>query len=586
MVMRKKRPIFAAGTYLLYKMRQIAQQWLSKVARTVALAGMMAVAMGVHAGETTTLTKSVKDFGAVPDDGRDDTKALRKAVEWCRTHEGATLVMAPGKYILRDADAVKLENEAMKGQLGKNPESTVFAPYYPYARGLDFDGCRNVTVEATGATLMCEGWMEPVSLHGCEGLTLRGLIIDYLRKPFAEGVITAIDDETIDVQFIGEAPAEGAPLGRLHILDPKIEGMYRSPYYFPDHERIDQHTLRFHLGRRLPEYLLGTPIAAMHSFHFRPAILIQGCTNTTLDDVTIHSQPGMGIVGFDSKNITLNRLSVVPAEGYHFSTNTDATHFACCEGELNFQNCTFVHQGDDATNVHGYYHNISDDGDGWLRLSLAVNTHASVADVPRVGDKMEIVRINSLEPVTEMTVKEVTHEEGAMDVRVRLDGTLPEGWEQCYAFNITKLPRLTFEGCTVLGNLARGVLAKTRGVTLRGNVFRGCTGTAIHVGAESGWREGTHAHDVLIEDNVMVNCGLGAGCQNGASGIAVVIEAPELEGVRLHENIVVRNNVVVGTGANDCGICVEHARDVVLTGNLVRGCRTDISTKDIGNFKK
>lgn len=564
-------------------MRRITQRRLRRTALVVALVGMMITALGISAADYPALTKSVREFGAVPNDGRDDTKALRKAVAWCRTHEGATLILAPGTYILRDAEAVRLENEAMTGRLGKNPESTIFKPYYPYVRGLDLDGCRGVTIEATGATLMCEGWMEPVSMHGCTDTTLRGLIIDYLRKPFAEGLITAIDDKTIDVRFIGDAPAEGTPLGRLHILDPQIGGMYRTPYYFPDHERIDQRTLRFHLGRRLPGHLLGTPIAAMHSFHFRPAILIRDCSDIILDDVTIHSQPGMGIVGFDSRNITLRRLAVVPADGYHFSTNTDATHFACCEGELNFRNCTFVHQGDDATNVHGYYHNMADDGNGWLRLTLAVNTHASVADVPRVGDRMEIVRIRSLEPIAEMTVKEVVHEEGTMEVRVRLDGTLPDEWEQCYAFNISKLPRLTFEGCNVVGNLARGVLAKTRGVTLRNNVFRGCTGTAIHVGAESGWREGTHAHDVLIEDNVIMNCGLGAGTQNGASGIAVVIEAPELDGVRLHENIVVRNNVVVGTGTNDCGICVEHARDVILTGNIVRGCRTDISTKDNNN---
>ena len=33
---------------------------------------------------------SVADFGAIPDDGKDDTRALRRAVEYCRTHENAT----------------------------------------------------------------------------------------------------------------------------------------------------------------------------------------------------------------------------------------------------------------------------------------------------------------------------------------------------------------------------------------------------------------------------------------------------------------------------------------------------------------
>ena len=104
--------------------RQRAQQQLIAATRTLALTAMMVVSLGTNAGNDTSLTKNAKEFGAVPDDGRDDTKALRKAIDWCRTHEGATLRLDPGTYVLRDADAVRLEQEAMTGKLGKNPEST------------------------------------------------------------------------------------------------------------------------------------------------------------------------------------------------------------------------------------------------------------------------------------------------------------------------------------------------------------------------------------------------------------------------------------------------------------------------------
>ena len=45
---------------------------------------------------TSETTVSVADFGAVPDDGKDDTRALRRAAEYCRTHPGTTLLFPAG----------------------------------------------------------------------------------------------------------------------------------------------------------------------------------------------------------------------------------------------------------------------------------------------------------------------------------------------------------------------------------------------------------------------------------------------------------------------------------------------------------
>ena len=51
---------------------------------------------------------SVLRFGAKPDDGKDDTEALRKAAEYCRTHPGTTLVIPKGIYRLKDKEAERL----------------------------------------------------------------------------------------------------------------------------------------------------------------------------------------------------------------------------------------------------------------------------------------------------------------------------------------------------------------------------------------------------------------------------------------------------------------------------------------------
>ena len=552
------------------------------IAATCTLSGVsMAHTSPLH----PTKVISVLDFGAKPNDGKDDTKALRKAAQYCRDNQGTTLEMPAGIYQLRDTKAEKLEKDVLSGKMGPNPEETIFTPYYPYVSGLDFSGSKDITIHANGAILLCEGWMEPISLIDCINFTLEGLTIDYKRKPFSEGRVTEIADDSFTVQFGSEHKITNEiHIPRLMLWDNQIGGIYRSPFYFPKRELKGNNLVQF--KGKLPQYMKGAAIAAPHSFHFRPGILILRSTNTHLEGVTIHAQCGMGIVGFDSRDIYIRNLEVIPADGYTFSTNTDATHFACCEGVLSFDGCMFRGQGDDATNVHGYYHDITSVEKDMVTLVLKAPTftHAQVADVPRVGDKMEIVHIATLTVRGEAEVTEVIHEAPATEVRVRLKGKLPENYQEYYLFNTSKLPQLEFRRSMVWGNLARGVLVKTRNVKIEDNIFRGCTGTAIHVGAESNWKEGTHTKNLTISNNVIVNCGLGAGRQYGASGIAVVIGAPDLKDTTLHDGVTISGNTIIGTGENDCGIAIYNTRNILLDNNHIKGCKQGIATQSVENL--
>ena len=45
---------------------------------------------------------SVADFGAKPNDGKDDSNAIAKALEFCKQHPGATLLFPYGQYDLKN----------------------------------------------------------------------------------------------------------------------------------------------------------------------------------------------------------------------------------------------------------------------------------------------------------------------------------------------------------------------------------------------------------------------------------------------------------------------------------------------------
>ena len=101
-------------------------------------------ALATPAGKTVSAAR----FGAKPDDGKDDTKALRKAARYCRQHPGTTLLIPAGVYQITDPEAQQLEEDVLAGKLGSDPEKKMFTPYFPYVKGLDFEGCKGVTVKA------------------------------------------------------------------------------------------------------------------------------------------------------------------------------------------------------------------------------------------------------------------------------------------------------------------------------------------------------------------------------------------------------------------------------------------------------
>jgi hypothetical protein len=525
-----------------------------------------------------TARVSVARFGAVADDGRNDAEALRKAVEYCKAHPGTTLYFPAGVYDLRDEEAVRLMDDVMGGKMGQNPEKTIFRAYYPYVRGLDFRGLSNITVEAAGAVLQCDGWMEPLSLNECRGITVKGLTIDYKRKPYSVGKVVEVGADYFDAVFDEAYPLNAKmPVPRLLFWDVQAHRLFPDPVYFPRKFEITApHTMRIHTHVK-PEWK-GNLVGIEHSFHFRPAILIQDAANIRLEDVTIHAQPGMGIVGHRSSNITLEGLRVVPSPGSFISTNTDATHFTTCSGYLRLLNCQFEGQGDDSMNIHNYYYSLrkSEQAGAYdLVVNAPTGTHAQVLDYPDPGDRLELVRISSLETVKTYTVKSRTNFPKQWRTQVTLNAPLPSDLEKYYLINASRLPSVEVRGCSIMSHLARGMLIKSRNVKIERNLIRETTGTGIHVGAESDWLEGLPSANVSIRYNRILRCGRGTGSQNGTSGIAVKIDAPDTSVPGLHKNLLIEGNVIEGEDAARC-ITVSQVEDAIIRYNEFSGCKDPV----------
>jgi hypothetical protein len=523
---------------------------------------------------------SVADFGATPNDGENDAPALRAALEACRRRGPTTLVLPPGRYDLRDEDAVRLMDEVMSGAHGINPEAAIFRPYFPYVRGLDFTGIEDLTVEAAGAQLICDGWMEPLSLESCRNVTIRGLTIDYRRPPHSIGTISKVTDTHFDVEFPNRYPVQaGMPMPRVMLWDRDTDRMLGPSVYPKGNELVRDQVLR--LPGLCPREAQGHLALVAHSFHFRPAILLHRAEDVVLDRVTIHSQPGMGIVGHRSRNLTFTGLRVVPRAGSVMSTNTDATHFTSCSGFIHFLGCQFEGHGDDATNIHNYYYTVSGtDAEASYELTVEspTGTHAQVLDHPDPGDTLELVEKETLRVVGAFDVASVENFPDEWRSRVRLDRAIPGDPARHYLVGASRLPSVRIEGCQVRSHRARAFLIKTRDVLIQSNTIENSTGTAIHVGAEGYWHEGPASADVTIRNNRFLGCGRGEGTIHGASAIAVNVDAPRTDVAGIHRRVLIEGNQVVGPGS-ERGIYVSGAREVTIRFNQIAGARVPIEVK-------
>ncbi|WP_423129890.1 right-handed parallel beta-helix repeat-containing protein [Gaoshiqia sp. Z1-71] len=519
---------------------------------------------------------SVADFGAVPNDSRNDAEALQKAIDYCRKHPGTALHFESGIYNFRDEKAVDLQEGILNGEVKGNPQDSIFRPYYPYAKGLDFAGLNNITLEAQGAILLFEGWGEPVSLNNCTNITVKGLTIDYKTKPHVEGTIVSIKPDWYEAVFDSIYHlTDKMPLCRVHYFDTRAHRLLSEEDYFPRFEFVAPRILR--IFRTIDPGMLGYRIMSPQTFHFRPAILMLEAKNIRLDGVTIHSQPGMGIVGHRSENILMNGLRIVPLSGQRMSTNTDATHFTSCKGYIRYLNCQFEGHGDDAVNIHNYYLTIREpSANGSYNLVLeGADWHAQVLDFPDVADTMELVRRQTLKVVKKLVVKTVENNMAQLYSHVSFDELLPSDLENYYIINVTRLPRVEIIGCSVMSNRSRGFLIKTRNVLIENNLIRESTGSGIHVGAEGDWHEGPASENVTIRNNRILRCGISLEGIDWACGITVNVGAEKTDVVGLHKHLLIEGNIIEGDDA-ETGIFISGAENVLVRNNEISGCKKAI----------
>ena len=445
---------------------------------------------------------------------------LRRAAEDLEQHLGTTLLIPPGDYHLCPPFARRLRRSLMSGQLGDDPETVIFTPYYPYETALPVHGARECVIEASGARFILHGPMQAVELSGCENVSLRGLTVEQSPKPYTVARVVGQGADYADLRL----PKGCGVTGRTPA--PRIVPIDEAGRFLPgcmtsfSRVRLDRNTIRYFGSPALPA-CTGRSAVLIHSYHYRPAVYLEYSKNVALEQVTLHAQYGMGLLAYRCRDVACKKFAVRPSAGQPVSVNTDASHFSACDGQILLEDCFFSSSEDDAVNVHSYYYDPEPLEGAWalLRVKAPTFTHPQVIDAPLPGSRLELYDPDSLCLTDSFRVLESVPDRTRLAARVLLDRPL---LHPGLLLDAGLRPRLVVRRCTFENILTRCLLIKAHTAVVEDCLFRDCPGTTVHIAPETAWREGGAAKDVCIKNCSFSHVGFGEyGIHKNASVLCV-----------------------------------------------------------------
>lgn len=400
---------------------------------------------------------------------------------------------------------------------------------------LSVRAARNLEIVADGVTMICTRRTRAVMFDHCENVTLRGLTVDYDPLPFTQGRVIAVaeDQGWIDVKLDAGYPAQ--PYARLEVCDPRTHFRKRGmPFLWGTQAAITQPgvvrvTLK-DLGRTAQ---VGDPVslsAGPEPGGIPHGIVIENSARMTLQDVTVHSAPGMGIIDAGGEGgtrllgckIILGPKPPGATADRLLTTSWDAILHKAMRAGPTVENCVIESAGDDSWSVTSSDFLVLQRAGA--ELVLAARDDWALTQL-RAGDRLRAS--NDSPDVVIREARPVARAQAGLETNVlaRLQEAKP--WSLWQVGRGCLRVRLDRESPFGPGQSVFSPDHQGNGFVFRHN--------RIH---SSGRGALVKASDGLIEDNLFDNAH------------AAVVVCPELPGEAAAglRHLVIRSNTIIGTG--------------------------------------
>lgn len=506
-------------------------------------------------------TINARDFGAIPNDGKDDAKALRDALEAAKKQGGGVrIALEKGNY-----DLMTFDRGAAIPVIG--------------AKAVMFDG--------NGATLVHHKMYTNFQVSDSSDITVANITFDANEVPFAGAVVTAVGDGYFDCKVIPPHKVkDGAHPKGIISFDQKNDSMGGDSKYRIDNyqlatklkiKKLSEDTMRVPLEKyaRMPK--VGDVVLVRYEVYGPGVINSHAAKNLRVYNVTINSHPGMGIHGSDTENILIDNLKVQSkTKDLFMSATADATHFNYCRGRIDILNSTFEKMGDDATNVHQMYWMLSEKlNPQTIKVKWGKERQGGFPAeyLPKLGDTISFgTKDNWLRMETFSKVSKVDVNAKDKFAVISLETPLPDFVANGMPMgNYSSNPVLNIKNCKVRGNRARGFLIKVAEANVENCSFERTTLPAILMENDANyWYEGCRTENVTIKNCSFKDCNFwGAG---GKEGIAILDAAAFTKGMpnqgAVNVSTTIENCTFSGCGQDP--ISIKQTQKPVLKNNTIK----------------
>lgn len=458
----------------------------------------------------------------------------------------------------------------------------------------------DIELDFSGSTLITPGVITPFAFIRSKGVTVRNVIMENPQTMFLQAKVVGHGDGYVDLlKMHGK---EQFRIRRGELMADYYECLFPMGThieYKGDTGEIETGTADVTLGTWTADLRaedMGDDILRLHGVKRYPPIgnilIISAarrlgcgffCEDTTdilCENVTIHSCYGMGLLAQTCENITLRCFNTLRHGDQYYTSNADSTHFVNCTGLVLVENSTFEGQLDDALNIHGMYTKIVDKTENEIFVN-EVHSQAKGIRIYRAGDRIQVLKPDTLIPYTEKSIKEVEYINADL-VRILLNESTEDIIVGDDIESLNRAADLIFRGNIVRNNRARGMLIATRGKTVIEDCYFHSSGSAILFESNGDyWYESGGVQDVTIRNNTF------DACKHGGWGRAIVDCVPRKaieEGKYFNREIkVLDNKFHMVTDAVAILDNIEHA---VFRGNTVtaaEGVSPRVIVRHVGN---
>lgn len=530
---------------------------------------------------------NVRDFGAVPDDGKDDGSAVMAVVAKASSNNAPVQIdFDPGTY-----DFMPVA-ENVPGRAGN--------------AAVLLRNCANLVIDGHGAELLIHQQdISAFQVLFSTNVIIRNFSVDYDPLPFSQGTVQSVDTTNGTFVFDLQAgfPAPDDPFFKScrswgMLKDVKHPGRLKANcpnvFFYKNVQALNGNSFRFELTRKpqIDNFAVGDVFVMVG----RSASIgrYSVSENITFDHITVYACPSALFVGSQTSLLNVLNCRAVLKGDRLITAGADGVHCQAARIGPWVENCDFEGLSDDCLNIYGLpIYILKQESSSQLK----VHSRAEI----RLGDHLVFFNPQSGRIIRETTVKSFSG--NTLELTDPIDETLhiapagtpmdERGWKiYDHFYNLDAIGNdFVYRNNVMHDGRRYGIFIKASNGLIENNRFEGLSSQAMEIANDPAWPEGFWSRNLVIQNNRVSECGYGNDdpCAviaslnlNGDASESIqkniillnnefhAVSGPALK-VNGADDLVVESNQFYSGSTSGPLITVRCSKNAVLTNNLDQG---------------